>query len=178
MKLTTGTSSARGNWSSLPLCVGRNPCLSPTPPGSAPFESRATRRGPLDGCASATARASCCPARPWNWDPLGIQSRFVPTVSAADGTFVFPDVPVGLYRLRVTFPAFASFEQALTVDGSLARPLIVILAVPGVQEQVSVVAPSIDVPAAATMQTDVTPPLDRHAPERERQRAASVRSSR
>ncbi|HEX7137445.1 MAG TPA: carboxypeptidase regulatory-like domain-containing protein [Vicinamibacterales bacterium] len=85
-------------------------------------------------------------------DPIAARS----TASAADGTFAFPDVPVGRYRLRVTFPAFASVEQVLTVDGSLARPLMVILAVSGMQEQVSVVAPSIDLPATATMQTDVT----------------------
>src|ERR1700693_5141813 len=32
------------------------------------------------------------------------------TASAADGTFVFSDVRVGLYRLRVSFPDFESFD--------------------------------------------------------------------
>src|SRR5882672_5536267 len=50
------------------------------------------------------------------------------TVSAADGTFVFPDVMSGPCRLRVSFPEFESFDQALTVDANPPRPLIVVLA--------------------------------------------------
>src|SRR5258708_40240709 len=38
------------------------------------------------------------------------------TVSAADGTFVFQDIGVGTYRLRVRFPAFHAFDQTLTLD--------------------------------------------------------------
>src|ERR1700694_305295 len=71
------------------------------------------------------------------------------TVSAADGTFVFPNVRAGPYRLRVSFPEFESFDHALTVDAS-SRPLIVVLALSGLQEHVSVEA-TVDVPVAATM---------------------------
>jgi hypothetical protein len=63
------------------------------------------------------------------------------TVSAADGTFVFPDVSGGSYRLQVTFPDFQSFDQMLTVDANPPRPLIVVLGLSGLQEHVSVVAP-------------------------------------
>ncbi len=87
--------------------------------------------------------------------PAGESTSTRPTVSAADGTFVFPNVSVGLYRLRVMFPGFASFDQTLTVDAALSRPLIVILGVSGLQEEVSVQATGIDLPATATMQTDV-----------------------
>jgi hypothetical protein len=85
-------------------------------------------------------------------DPTAVRS----TVCAADGTFVFSGIRVGAYRVRVTFPEFASFDQTLTVDANAPRPLIVILGLSGVREQVSVVAASIDLPATATMQTDVT----------------------
>src|SRR5450755_4325218 len=37
------------------------------------------------------------------------------TVSAADGTFVFPDVGAGPHRLRVSFPEFESFDQPVTL---------------------------------------------------------------
>ena len=78
------------------------------------------------------------------------------TVSADDGTFAFPDVHVGRYRLRVTFPAFASFEQILSIDGHVPPPLIVVLAVSDVREEVSVVAAIRDVAATPTLQTEVT----------------------
>src|SRR5258708_443300 len=78
------------------------------------------------------------------------------TVSAADGTFLFPDVSVGTYRLRVSFPEFGAFDQTLTLDANSPRPLIVVLALSGRQEHVSVVGAGIDLPATATMQTDVS----------------------
>src|SRR5439155_22493765 len=78
------------------------------------------------------------------------------TVSAADGTFVFQDVRVGSYHLRVTFPAFEAFDQTLAVDANAHPPLIVSFRLSGLREDVSVVAPSIDVPATPTMQTDVS----------------------
>jgi len=78
------------------------------------------------------------------------------TVSAADGTFVFPDVRVGAFRLRVTLPAFEPFDQTLTVDMSAHPPLIVVLRLSGVREQVSVVAPGVDLRTTATMQTEVS----------------------
>ncbi len=78
------------------------------------------------------------------------------TVSAADGTFVFPDVRVGSYHLRVSFPAFEAFDQTLAVDANAHPPVIVTLRLAGVREDVSVVAPRIDVPATPTMQTDVS----------------------
>jgi hypothetical protein len=85
-------------------------------------------------------------------EPTPIRS----TVSAADGTFLIPDVSVGAYRLRVSFPAFDVFDQTLTLDSNSPRPLIVVLALSGLQEHVSVVAAGIDLPATATMQTDVS----------------------
>src|SRR5258708_6032991 len=66
------------------------------------------------------------------------------TVSAADGTFVFPDVRVGAYRLWVRFPAFDPFDQTVTVAGTSPRPLMVILALSGLQEHISVVAAGLD----------------------------------
>ena len=78
------------------------------------------------------------------------------TVSAADGTFVFPDVRIGSYHLRVSFPGFEPFNRTLTVASSAHSPLVVVLQVSGVREDVSVVAPSIDLPATPTMQTDVS----------------------
>jgi hypothetical protein len=78
------------------------------------------------------------------------------TVSAADGTFIFADVTLGVHRLRVTFPGFESSIQTLTIDGAPRLPLQVVLGLSGVQEHVSVVAPGIDLPATATMQTDVS----------------------
>src|SRR5260370_22941913 len=50
------------------------------------------------------------------------------TVTAADGTFVFSDVRIGPYRLRVSFPEFESFDQGLTFTASPSRPLVVVLA--------------------------------------------------
>src|SRR5471032_2676122 len=58
------------------------------------------------------------------------------TVSAADGTFVFQDVSVGVYQLRVTFPEFESFDQTLAIDGNVRRPLVVVLGLSGVRAQV------------------------------------------
>ena len=78
------------------------------------------------------------------------------TVSAADGTFVFPDLNVGAYRLHVSFPAFESLDQALTIDANAHPPLVVVLTPAGVQEAVSVVAPSVDLPATAALQTGVS----------------------
>src|SRR5258708_27487752 len=75
------------------------------------------------------------------------------TVSAADGTFVFPDVSVGAHRLRVSFPGFDAFDQSVTVDGNSPRPLMVILALSGLQEHVSVVAAGIDLPPPAPLPT-------------------------
>jgi hypothetical protein len=79
-----------------------------------------------------------------------------PTVSAADGTFLIPDLNVGAYRLRVSFPAFDVFDQTLMLDANSPRPLIVVLALSGLQEHVSVVGAGIDLPTTATMQTDVS----------------------
>ena len=78
------------------------------------------------------------------------------TVTAADGTFVFPDVRIGPYRLRVSFPAFESFDQTLTFTASPSRPLVVVLALSGLQEHVSVEATSIALPVAATLQTEIS----------------------
>src|SRR5436190_13568868 len=78
------------------------------------------------------------------------------TVSAADGTFVFPDVRVGPYRLRVSLPAFEAFDQTVTVDANAHPVLIVVLRLSGVREQVSVVVQSVDLPATATMRIDVS----------------------
>jgi hypothetical protein len=78
------------------------------------------------------------------------------TVSAADGTFVLSDVRAGPYRLRVSFPEFDGFDQTLTLDAHSPRPLIVVLALAGLQEHVSVVGAGLDEPATATMQTDVS----------------------
>ncbi|PYR76126.1 MAG: hypothetical protein DMF87_18870, partial [Acidobacteria bacterium] len=77
------------------------------------------------------------------------------TISAADGTFVFPGVRPGPYRLRASFPDFESFDQTLTVDANTPLSLTIVLRLSGVREQVSVVAAGIDLPAIATMQTDV-----------------------
>src|SRR5205807_170808 len=77
------------------------------------------------------------------------------TVAAADGTFAFPGVRSGAYRLRVSFPDFESFDQTLTVDANTHSSLTIVLKLSGVREQVSVVAASIDLPVMATMQTDV-----------------------
>ena len=78
------------------------------------------------------------------------------TVTAADGTFEFSNVPVGSYRLRVTFPAFESFEQALTIEAKMPRPLLVVLGLSGLQERVTVEATAVDLPATATLQTTVS----------------------
>jgi hypothetical protein len=78
------------------------------------------------------------------------------TVSAADGTFVFPDVMIGPCRLRVSFPEFESFDQALTVDADARRPLIVVLALSGLEARVSVEATGVDLPIVATMQTEIS----------------------
>ncbi len=83
------------------------------------------------------------------------QSPTRSTVSAADGTFVFPDLKAGPYRLRVGFPEFDSFDQELVVDASSTRPLIVVLAPSGLQEHVSVSATGVDLPAIATMHTEI-----------------------
>src|SRR5437870_1235898 len=77
------------------------------------------------------------------------------TVSVADGTFVIPDIVPGPYRLRVSFPAFESFDETLIVDASPPRPLIIVLALSGLQEQVSVRATGIDLPVVATMVTAI-----------------------
>ena len=47
-------------------------------------------------------------------------------VSGADGTFDFLDVPVGTYRLVVTFPGFAPAEQRVTVDAQAHAPLLMV----------------------------------------------------
>jgi hypothetical protein len=78
------------------------------------------------------------------------------TVSAADGTFVFVDVPAGAYRLRISFPDFEPFDRPVTVEASSRRPLIVTLTVSGLQERVTVEASGTDVPATATLQTGVS----------------------
>ncbi len=76
-------------------------------------------------------------------------------VSGADGTFDFLDVPVGTYRLVVTFPGFAPAEQRVTVDAQAHAPLLIVLGLSGLQEQVSVVGSTADLPASATMHTPV-----------------------
>src|ERR1700687_4698689 len=77
------------------------------------------------------------------------------TVSAADGTFEFPDVRVGPYRLLGGFPGFVSFDQTVRVDANSSRPLVVVLGLSGVREQVSVRATGGELPAIATLQTEV-----------------------
>jgi hypothetical protein len=77
------------------------------------------------------------------------------TVSAADGTFAFADVRVGPYRLLVRFPGFESFDQTLTVDANSSRPLVVVLGLSGLREQISVRATVAELPAIATLQTEV-----------------------
>jgi hypothetical protein len=77
------------------------------------------------------------------------------TVSGGDGTFVFPDVTVGSYHLHVSLPSFEPLDQTVTVDAN-ARPLIVVLRLLGPREDVSVVAPGVDLSTTATMQTGVS----------------------
>ena len=78
------------------------------------------------------------------------------TVSAADGTFTFADVATGVYRLRISFPEFESFDQPVTVEANLRRPLVVVLALSGLLERVTVEAAGSDVPNTATLQTGVS----------------------
>ena len=87
--------------------------------------------------------------------PAGASTPLRSTVSAADGTFVFPDVGVGTYRLRATLPSFATFDQTLTIGASGFTPLVVVLRLSGLREQVSVLATAGDLPATATLQTEV-----------------------
>ena len=78
------------------------------------------------------------------------------TISASDGTFVFPDVVVGTYRLRVVLSSFTSFDRTFTVDANPSPPLVVVLGLSGVNEQISVVTTARELPTTATLQTEVS----------------------
>jgi hypothetical protein len=76
------------------------------------------------------------------------------TISAADGSFVLPDVPLGRYRLAVSFPGFEGSSRAVTVDARSREPMDIVLGLSRVQEHVSVAADT-SLPATATLQTDI-----------------------
>ena len=63
------------------------------------------------------------------------------TVSAVDGNYVVPDLPVGLYHLTVTAPGFKTFVQrSILVQVDENRRVPVQLAIGGVNESVTVAA--------------------------------------
>jgi hypothetical protein len=132
-------------------------CWMLGPLGASPPVAAAGQGRPTGASLSGIVRDSTGLVLPGATVELGPPGNAVPlrsTVSAADGTFAFPDVGLGTYRLRVVLPSFAAFDQALTVDSN-ARPLVVVLALSGLNEQVSVLATTSDLPTTATLQTEV-----------------------
>ena len=61
-------------------------------------------------------------------------------VTASNGTFEIPQIPIGVYRLTVFAPGFANFAQPLTITSSTNPVLHIPLAVADSEESVVVSA--------------------------------------
>jgi Ca-activated chloride channel family protein len=79
-------------------------------------------------------------------------------VSAADGTFAFPDVPAGNYQIRVTLAGFRQTLMAIAVGSTPPAPVRIRLLVGNVSEKVEVTSDSVRARAAEPSYSVPPPP--------------------
>jgi iron complex outermembrane receptor protein len=83
-------------------------------------------------------------------DPITGISRTV--VTSRSGLYKLPDLPVGTYHLKVSYPGFAPYSQDVTLDDNESRNLDVTLRLPTRRESVIVTtqSPGVYTPLAGT----------------------------
>jgi iron complex outermembrane receptor protein len=63
-------------------------------------------------------------------------------VSGKSGEYLLPDLPVGTYKLKVSYPGFTEYSRDVKLDSTLSRTLDVTLELATRKESVTVTAPS------------------------------------